>query len=370
MLRARLLGGLVIPAHPLALGPDRKLDERAQRGLTRYYLAAGAGGVAVGVHTTQFAIRDPRHGLYEPVLALASETASSGLGTRDSALLRESASATRSVKPPPSAESRVPSPVIKIAGLVGRTEQALSEARIALDLGYHAGLLSLGVWRDAPEGELLAHCREVAAAIPLFGFYLQPAVGGRALGYAFWREFAEIPNVVAIKIAPFDRYATLDVMRAVSESGRRDVALYTGNDDAIVADLITPFPAAAGEEPRWIAGGLLGHWAVWTRAAVGIAERARRERVSNVVSAELLGDGAAVTEMNAALFDVRHGFAGCIAGIHEVLRRQGLIRGTWCLDPSEALSPGQSEELDRVIARYPHLTDDEFVAAGRDEWMR
>jgi dihydrodipicolinate synthase/N-acetylneuraminate lyase len=342
-LRSALLSGLVIPAHPLALDPDRRLDERAQRALTRYYLAAGAGGIAVGVHTTQFAIRDPKYGLYEPVLALAAGTA------RDSALGRGPA---------------------LIAGLVGRTDQALREARIARDLGYHAGLLSLGAWRDDREDAILDHCRAVAAAIPLFGFYLQPAVGGRVLSYDFWRAFAEIPEVVAVKIAPFNRYQTLDVVRAVADAGRRDIALYTGNDDSIVADLLTPFPDAAGGPPMRIVGGLLGHWAVWTRAAVALLDELKRVRDGATVESVWLRRGAEVTDMNGALFDVRHGFAGCIAGIHEVLRRQGLLRGTWCLDPCEALSPGQREEIDRVIRAYPHLTDDEFVAQHLSEWLR
>jgi dihydrodipicolinate synthase/N-acetylneuraminate lyase len=268
----------------------------------------------------------------------------------------------------PNPESRIPNSAL-IAGLVGRTDQALREARVATDLGYDAGLLSLGAWREAEEREILRHCREVAEAIPLFGFYLQPAVGGRELSYGFWRAFAEIPNVVAIKIAPFNRYQTLDVVRAVADSGRRDVALYTGNDDSIVVDLLTPFPAPGGGATR-IVGGLLGHWAVWTRAAVRMLDELQRARDADHVDPAWLTRGAEVTDMNGAVFDVRHAFAGCIAGIHEVLRRQGLMQGTWCLDPCEALSPGQREEIDRVIRRYPHLTDDDFVAEHLDEWMR
>ena len=340
---AHLLAGQVIPAHPLALTEARRLDERSQRALTRYYLAAGAGGLAVGVHTTQFAIRDPRHGLYEPVLALAAETARAST-------------------------DRGRQPVALIAGIAGDTRQALEEARRARDLGYHAGLVSLAAFGDATHAAMLEHCREIADVIPVFGFYLQPAVGGRVLDYAFWRAFAEIERVVAVKIAPFDRYATLDVVRAVADSGRRDIALYTGNDDSIVHDLLARHPVA-GAAPLVMHGGLLGHWAVWTRAAVLLFEEIRRARVAAAVSATLLERAAGVTDMNAALFDVRHRFAGCIAGVHEVLRRQGLMRGTWCLDPDECLSPGQSEELDRVTRRYPHLTDDAFVAEHREEWL-
>ncbi|HEU4563579.1 MAG TPA: dihydrodipicolinate synthase family protein [Gemmatimonadaceae bacterium] len=342
-LRSRLLEGLVIPAHPLALTERRTLDERSQRALTRYYIDAGAGGIAVGVHTTQFAIRAPEHGLYEPVLALASETADAWSAR----------------------------PTVKVAGLVGRTPQALAEARVALDLGYHAGLLSLGAWRGEPEEATLEHCREVAAAIPLFGFYLQPAVGGRPLSHAFWRAFAEIERVVAIKIAPFNRYQTLDVVRAVSDAGREDIALYTGNDDSILVDLLTPFPTARrdGSPSRRIVGGLLGHWAVWTHAAARLLEEVKRRRPEERIRVGFLHQAAAVTDMNGALFDVRHDFAGSIPGILEVLRRQRLVRGTWCLDPSETLSPGQSDEIDRVTARYAHLTDDGFVEEGRDRWM-
>lgn len=350
-LRHHLLEGHVIPAHPLALDANRKLDERSQRALTRYYVSAGAGGIAVGVHTTQFAIRDPQHGLYEPVLALAAETARAAAGSRS---------------------------FVSIAGLVGRTAQALSEASTALELGYHAGLLSLTDWRDASDAEMLAHCQEVAEVIPLFGFYLQPAVGGRVLSYDFWRSFVEIPGVVAIKIAPFNRYRTLDVIRALADSGRKDVALYTGNDDSIVLDLATRFSLrGAGEgtseaetDPVHIAGGLLGHWSVWTRAAVLLLDEIKRARGKAHLSADWLTRAALVTEMNAALFDVRHDFAGSIAGIHEVLRRQGLMQGIWCLDETEGLSPGQSEEIDRVIRSYPELTDDAFVTEGLDEWRR
>ena len=339
--------GCVIPAHPLALTVQRKLDERHQRALTRYYIAAGAGGIAVGVHTTQFAIRDAAHGLFRPVLELAAETARSSLprlGNSPSAVVPTVRAGRRRMRH-------------HAAG--GR------EAALAHSLGYDAGLLSLAAMRGSAQAELIDHCRAVADVLPLMGFYLQPAVGGIALGYDFWRSFAEIPNVVAIKIAPFDRYRTMDVVRAVADSGRRDIALYTGNDDNIVGDLVTPFPFGDGP-PRRIVGGLLGQWAVWTRRAVELLDRARAASETDHVPAELLRVAAALTDANAAVFDVRNAFAGCIAGIHEVLRRQGLLQGIWCLDPAEGLSPGQAEEIDRVIGAHHELTDDEFVAAHLD----
>ena len=346
--RQRLREGRVIPAHPLALTADRRLDERRQRALTRYYIAAGAGGTAVGVHTTQFAIRRQDVGLYRPVLELAAETVreSLGAGAHD---------------------------FIKVAGVCGHTPQALSEAEIAAALGYDVALLSLGDWRAEPESDLVLHCREIAEAIPLFGFYLQPAVGGRVLSHRFWRELAEIPNLWAVKIAPFNRYQTLDVVRAIIEAGRDDVALYTGNDDNIIGDLVTPFTAVHGgaEVTRYIDGGLLGQWAVWTHAAVRALTRAQAERVApSAGTQQLLLEGVALTDANAAIFDAANGFAGCIPGIHEILRRQGLLAGIWCLDPHERLSPGQSEEIDRVCRQYPWLTDDAFVREHLDEWLR
>lgn len=332
---ARLRRGAAIPAHPLALTRRRTLDERRQRALTRYYLAAGAGGLAVGVHTTQFAIREA--GLYRPVLELAAEEA----------------------------RRRAPG-AIRVAGVVGPTPQAVAEASTARELGYHAGLLSLSALRDAPEERLLEHARAVAEVLPLFGFYLQPSVGGRVLPYSFWRRFAEIPNVVAVKIAPFDRYRTIDVVRAVADAGRAgEIALYTGNDDSIVADLLTEF--RVGGARQRIVGGLLGHWAVWTRRAVELLEEIH---AAPGPTSELLARGAEITDANAAFFDAAHGFRGCIAGLHEVLRRQGLLEGIECLDPHEGLSPGQAEEIDRVYRAYPHLHDDEFVARHRDEWLR
>lgn len=342
--RTRLNEGLVIPACPLALNARRALDERRQRALFRYYLAAGAGGLAVGVHTTQFAIRDPKVGLLQPVLDLATEEA-------------------RRVR------GRTP---VLVAGICGGTKQAVVEAALAAMLGYDAGLLSLGALRDASDDELIAHCRAVAEVIPLVGFYLQPAAGGRVLPYSFWQRFAAIEKVVAIKIAPFNRYQTLDVVRAVAESGRGDIALYTGNDDNILLDLVTPFRFVVDGKPveRRIAGGLLGHWAVWTKRAVEHHAECRRVATSaGPVSPELLSRAIEITDCNAAFFDAANGYGGCIPGIHEVLRRQGLLDGIWCLDPKETLGPGQREEIDRVCSAYPHLADDDFVAAHRDEWM-
>ncbi len=333
--RQQLQLGLAIPAHPLALNARRKLDERRQRALSRYYIAAGAGGLAVGVHTTQFAIRDPQIGLLRPVLELAKEEM-----------------------------DRATAPLVRIGGICGMTKQATGEAALLCELGYHAGLLSLGAMRDATEDEMIAHCRAVAEILPVVGFYLQPSVGGRVLRYSFWRRFAEIENVVAIKIAPFNRYQTLDVIRAVIEVGRDDIALYTGNDDSIVTDFATPF-RFDGQERR-IVGGLLGHWSVWTQRAVELLNRCRNADVSP----ELLRLGIEVTDSNAAFFDAAHGFRGCIAGLHEILRRQGLLEGLWCLDENETLSPGQLEEIDRVHHAYPHLNDDAFVATHRDEWLR
>jgi dihydrodipicolinate synthase/N-acetylneuraminate lyase len=341
--RERLREGVAIPAHPLALTSTRKLDERRQRALTRYYLAAGAGGVAVGVHTTQFEIRDARFGLFEPVLELAMEELRAAGAGADA---------------------------VKVAGIVGGTPQAVREAEFAAQCGYDLGLLSLAAWRDAPVSGLLAHVRAVAEAIPLFGFYLQPAVGGRILPYAFWREFAEMPRVAAIKIAPFNRYQTIDVVRAVADSGRADeIALYTGNDDNIVADLLTPF--RFGTRTLRLAGGLLGHWAVWTLQAVKMLEQvhqaARREEPP---ASRWLTLGAEITDANAAFFDAPNQFRGCIPGIHEVLRRQGLLAGRWCLNPDEDLSPGQAGEIERVYRAYPHLNDDAFVREHLDEWLR
>ena len=339
---AALRQGGVFPAHPLALNARRELDPVRQRALSRYYIDAGASGLAVGVHTTQFAIREA--GLYEPALRLAAETA-----------------ATWTERP-----------LFLVAGLVGRTAQALREAAVARGLGYHAGLLSLGAMEGASEDELIEHCRAIARAIPMVGFYLQPAVGGILLPASFWRRFAAIHNVIAIKIAPFDRYRTLDVIRGVVEAeAEARITLLTGNDDHIVADLLTPFSFRRGDGAvsAPITGGLLGHWCVWTEKAVALVARIRRSLAEGAIDPALLALDAAVTDCNGAFFDVANGFKGCIAGIHEVLRRQGLLEDTWCLDPDEGLSPGQAAEIDRVYAAYPELNDDAFVAANLERWL-
>jgi hypothetical protein len=339
---ATLRRGAVIPAHPLALDANRKLDPRRQRALARYYLDAGAGGLAVGVHTTQFAIRDV--GLYRPVLELAMRTAAEW------------------AKAPP----------VMIAGLAGRTAQAVNEAQVARDLGYHAGLLSLAAMKGASEDELIAHAAAIAREIPLVGFYLQPAVGGIVLPVSFWRRFAAIENVVAIKMAPFNRYRTLDVIRGVVEAGASDrITLYTGNDDHIVLDLVTPFCITVNGKTTTvrIKGGLLGHWSVWVKSAVDLLARVHAAIESGPIPAELLALDSAVTDCNAAIFDVANDFHGVICGCHEILRRQGLLEGTWCLDPNESLGPGQLQEIDRVCAAYPHLIDDAFVRQNLARWL-
>jgi len=336
---ALLRRGTVIPAHLLALDAARRLDVRRQRALSRYYLDAGAGGLAVGVHATQFAIREA--GLYEPVLSLAAEEARTWAGR----------------------------PVILVGGLSGKTAQAKNEAAIARGLGYHAGMLSLAAMKGASEDELIAHCAAVAALIPLVGFYLQPAVGGIALSAAFWRRFCEIDNVIAVKVAPFNRYRTLDVAKGVVAARAEDrVTLYTGNDDHIVLDLLVPLAVRrGGEEVRVrIRGGLLGHWSVWTKRAVELLARIHG---ATAITPELLALDSKVTDANSALFDVAHDFAGCIAGCHEVLRRQGLLEGLWCLDPNEGLSPGQAAEIDRVHAAYPDMNDDAFVRENLAQWL-
>jgi hypothetical protein len=338
--------GLVIPAHPLALTEERQMDERRQRALTRYYIASGAGGIAVAVHSTQFEIRDPKIGLFETVLRLAAEEVD---------------------------QAEIQRPFLKIAGICGPLSQALREAEVAAGLGYDIGLVSMGGLHGLTEEEHLERIRAIAEVLPVFGFYLQPSVGGRTFSYEFWREFSEIPGVVGIKMAPFNRYQTLDVVRAVCHSSRRDdIALYTGNDDNIVNDLFTVyrFPIDGQMVEKRIVGGLLGHWAVWTRKAVDMLEEIKQVRVYPELSLEWLTRNVEVTDCNAAFFDPAHAFHGCIPGIHEVLRRQGLLEGRWCLNPEEELSDGQAEEIDRVYRTYPHLNDDEFVASGLNRWMK
>ena len=339
---ALLRRGSVVPAHLLALDADRRLDARRQRALARYYLDAGAGGLAVGVHATQFAIREA--GLYEQVLGLAAEEA----------------------------RTWVDRPVVLIAGLSGKTAQAQDEARRARDLGYHAGMLSLAPMKGASLDELVAHCAAVAAEMPLVGFYLQTAVGGIALPVEFWRRFAALDNVVAVKVAPFNRYRTLDVVRGIVAARAEDrVTLYTGNDDHIVLDLATPFAVMRdGLEVRVrIRGGLLGHWSVWTKSAVALHARIQAAIAAGRIDEDLLALDARVTDCNSAFFDVAHDFAGCIAGCHEVLRRQGLLEGIWCLDPAETLSPGQAAEIDRVVREHGDLADDDFVRANLERWL-
>ncbi|KOR76769.1 dihydrodipicolinate synthase family protein [Paenibacillus solani] len=337
--------GLVIPAHPLALDENRKLDERRQRALSRYYAASGAGGIAVGVHSTQFEIREPGIDLYEPVLRLAAEEIS---------------------------KAKLERPFIMVAGVCGPTPQALEETEIARKLGYDAVLLSMGGLDSWSEEDILKRTESIAAIMPVIGFYLQPSVGGKIFSFNFWRAFAEIPNVVAIKMAPFNRYQTIDVVRAVCYSNRREeIALYTGNDDNIVNDLLTTYRFQVDGVPveKKIVGGLLGHWAVWTQKAVELLEEIKEARKAGSVSKEWLTRNVEITDCNAAFFDPAHEFAGCIPGIHEVLRRQGLLRGTWCLNPHETLSPGQAEEIDRVYREYPHLNDDDFIREQLEEWL-
>jgi dihydrodipicolinate synthase/N-acetylneuraminate lyase len=331
--------GAVIPAHPLALNKDLKLDERRQRALTRYYIASGAGGLAVGVHTTQFEIRNPEINLLEPVLKITAEEIE---------------------------KAKLEQPFIKVAGIVGPTEVSTREAELAVKYGYHLGLVSMGGLSSYTENELIRRAESIAEIIPVFGFYLQPAVGGRILSYHFWRDFSEIPNVYAIKVAAFNRYQTLDVVRAVCDSSRRDeIALYTGNDDNIVADLLTPYRFNISDqiiEKRFV-GGLLGHWAVWTKKSVELFNEIKKCISDDTCDFNnLLAKGVDVTDMNAAIFDVKNSFKGCIAGIHEVLRRQGLLEGTWCLNPEEKLSPGQVEEIERIYRSYSDYTDDEFAS--------
>jgi dihydrodipicolinate synthase/N-acetylneuraminate lyase len=341
--RSLLQQGLVIPAHPLALTEDLRLDERRQRALTRYYCDAGSGGVAVGVHTTQFGIRDSSVGLFEPVLELAMEEVRAF-------------------------EHRTGKRLAKIGGICGDTRQACAEAATIRKLGYDGGLLSLAALADASNAELIEHCRAVGDNVPIIGFYLQPAVGGRPLNAAFWEKFVEIESVVAIKVASFDRYQTMEVLRTVAHSGRGDeIALYTGNDDNIVADLLTEF--RFGDRTAHFVGGLLGQWAVWTSRAVELLQTVQEVKRNRARLDTVLARGAEITDANAAIFDARHEFRGCIPGIHEVLRRQGLVINRACLDPHESLSAGQLEEIDRVYAAYPLLNDDQFVAERLDRWL-
>ncbi len=345
--RELLLGGLVIPGLPLALTASRRFDEGRERVLLRYYLEAGAGGLAVGVHSTQFGIHDPRVGLYKPVLQLAAEE-----------IRRHEENGSR---------------VLKVAGLAGPPRNCLEEARLAVELGYDCALLSPSGEAGASDDGLLECARAVSEVLPLFGFYLQTAVGGRVLGYDFWRSFLEIEDVVAIKIAPFNRYQTLDVARAVAESGRAgEVALYTGNDDNILIDLLTTYEFKVQERIVRVRmrGGLLGQWGVWTRRAVEMFQESRPLVLAGAgVPDRLLTLAAKLTDANAAIFDVRNQFRGCIAGVLEALRRRGLLTSTQTLEDTPGLSPGQSAEIERVERAYPELLDNDFVDSNLHRWL-
>ncbi len=328
--------GTVIPATPLALDENRQFDEAQQRLLTRYYLEAGVGGVATAVHSTQFEIRDPEVNLFETVIKTVSDEISRF-------------------------ETETGKVVAKICGVCGKVDQAVSEAKIAKKYGYDAVLLSPGGLKDLTEADMIERTKAVAAEMPVIGFYLQPSVGGRVFSYSYWEQICEIPNVVAIKCAPFNRYLTHDVVRACALSSRADdITLYTGNDDNIVCDLLTEYRFTKNGKTvtKRFEGGLLGHWCVWTKAVVDMFPKLQNQQATP----ELLTLAAEITDANAVVFDAANGFAGCIPGIHEVLRRQGLLKGIWCLNPDEVLSPGQSEELDRIYEMYPHLTDDDFAA--------
>jgi hypothetical protein len=342
-IKEYLLKGTVIPAHPLALDTNRKLDEKYQRALTRYYIDAGAGGVAVGVHTTQFEIRLSKYNLFDEVLRIATEEV-------DRASLKR--------------------PFIKVAGITGPTDQAVREAKTARALNYDLGLLSNGGLPGYSEEQLIERVARVSDIIPVFGFYLQPAVGGRILSFDFWKKFAANDNVHAIKVAAFNRYQTLDVVRAVCQSERVDeIALYTGNDDNIVADLLTPYRFEQNGKVvvKKFVGGLLGHWAFWTKRAVDLLDELKGLDPTAIES--MLARGIEITDANAAVFDPANEYRGCISGINEVLRRQGLLKTNLCLEEKEHLSPGQSEEIDRVHKAYPHLHDDSFVKEHLATWL-
>lgn len=346
-IRQKVKNGIVIPAMPLALNPDRTFDEKHQRALVRYYIDAGVGGIAVGVHSTQFQIREPEIDLFEPVLRLVSSTIDAYCNPKAG--------------------------ILKVAGICGQTKQAIKEATFAVENGYHAGLLSLAAFAHDDVHTMVDHCERVAEVIPIFGFYLQPSVGGRILPYRFWRKFAEIENVIAIKIAPFNRYQTFDVIRAVCDADREnDIALYTGNDDNIVIDLLTTYriQTESGEKAIRIVGGLLGHWSVWTKSAVDLLAQIH-ELIANQleIPPQMLSLAQEITDANAVIFDAANNYHGCIPGIHEVLRRQGLLRGTWCLNEKEILSSGQAEQIDRIYRSYPHIHDDAFVRDNLERWL-
>lgn len=338
----RFRKGTVLPAHVLALRRDLSFDEPRMRALTRYYLDAGAGGVAVGVHTTQFGIR--AKGLYEPVLRRVSETV---------------------------AEFGDPA-ALRVAGVTGKTQQALFEAGVARGLEYDAALLNVAAFAGASEDEILEHCAAIAQTIPVIGFYLLTEVGGIVLSRDFWRRFCMIDDVIGIKVAPFNRYRTLDVAHGVVQARAEDrVTLYTGNDDHIVLDLVTPFVVRRGGENVIVhmRGGLLGHWAVWTQRAVELFQRIQMAAGEERIEKSLLALDSIVTDCNRAIYDSQNDFKGCIPGCHEVLKRQGLFEGTWCLNPEERLSPGQAELIEQVYRDYPEMNDDAFVRKNLDRWF-
>ncbi|MBE7030497.1 MAG: dihydrodipicolinate synthase family protein [Ruminococcaceae bacterium] len=342
----KLAEGTVIPATPLALNEDRTINEKGLRLLMNYYLASGAGGIATAVHTTQFEIRDPEIGLFEPVIRIVSEEIDRYEKENDTV-------------------------IIKVAGACGPVEQAVAEAKLAKKYGYDAVLLSPGGLNHLSEDEMIARTKAVAEVMPVIGFYLQTAVGGRVFTYNYWERLCAIDNVVAIKCASFNRYQTLDVVRAAAMSPRKDdITLYTGNDDSIVIDLLTKFEFDKNGEKvtKCFEGGLLGHWTMWTNNVVQMLADIKAEREKDAISAKFLTLAAQVTDANGVFFDAANGFAGCIPGVHEVLRRQGLMGNILCLNPNETLSPGQSEEIDRIQKAYPHLNDDAFIKKNLESW--
>lgn len=342
----KLAEGTVIPATPLALKEDRSFDEEGQRLLMRYYLNCGVGGIATAVHSTQFEIRKPEIGLFEPVLRIVSEEIEAFEKKNDTVIVR-------------------------VAGVCGPAEQAAAEAQIARSYGYDAVLLSPGGLNHLSEEEMIARTQAVAKEMPVIGFYLQTAVGGRVFSFDYWQKLCAVNNVVAIKCASFNRYTTLDVVRAAALSERSEkITLYTGNDDNIVIDLLTRyrFDKNGRMVEKGFEGGLLGHWSVWTKTAAELFYEIKAAKDQDMIPAELLTRAAKVTDCNSAFFDTAHAFKGCIAGLHEVLHRQGLMRSINCLNPQETLSPGQAEEIDRVYRAYPELSDDAFIAANIDSW--
>ncbi|MFA7637097.1 MAG: dihydrodipicolinate synthase family protein [Monoglobales bacterium] len=335
-----LRNGTVIPATPLALTKDRKFDEKHQRLLMKYYLESGAGGIATAVHTTQFTIRDPKINLFDTILKVV-------------------------VSEIEKYENATGKTIVRVAGACGPKEQAVAEAKKAKEYGYDAVLLSPGGLNHLSEDELVERTKAVAEVIPVIGFYLQEKVGGRRFSYNYWEKVCAIDNVVAIKCASFNRYQTLDVVRAAAFSKRADeITLYTGNDDNIVIDLLTNYEFRDDNGnivSKGFSGGLLGHWTLWTKKVVEMFEMLMEAKKQDKIDAKLLTLAAQVTDCNAAFFDTANDFAGCIPGVHEVLRRQGLLDGIWCLDEEEVLSPGQAEEITRIYKMYPDLSDDDFV---------